>query len=396
MKKCIALGLTGVMMLSLLTGCGKKQSQYLLKINYDKYVKLCEYKGVEAQQVVFEVTDEDVDEEMTMQSYDFATYDDITDRAAIEGDYVAFDYEGYMNGELVDEYSGEEELMLGEGYFPEVEEALVGKNVKDSFETTAVLTEDWAEEGDVGKEITIKGNVTGISQENLPELTDAFVKENTDYDSLDAYKDAIREELTASKTEEYKSSAIAEVMDYMVQNSTFNGYPDELYKQCEEAFNAQNEQYAAMYGMELSDFMELMGMDEKAQKENIEENVKYELVIGAIAIKEGIDCTEEEIQAFVKENYQEYGYETEEAFLEDFPSKDIGYQLLYEKVVELLYEKSKKVEIDEKTYLEKIEAEEAIETENSEIEEIEDIEDGEDVEDIGTMNLDIDESESEE
>lgn len=359
MKKKVAVALAGVMTVCALTGCGKVKSKYLLDVEYSDYVKLCEYKGIEVDKVIFDVSDDEVSEQIEMQMYEYVTYDEITDRGIESGDYVVLDYEAKLDGKASDDYSGEqEEILVGEGFFyPEVEEALIGMKSGEKKNVELTLTEDFAEEGDEGKTLSLDVTVDEITEENVPEFNDEFVKENTEYDSIEQYNEVTKEELRESKEEEYKNEAVSSIMEYLVENSTFDGYPEELYTQCEEYFDSENESYAAMYGMEVEEFLELMGYDEEARKESIQESVNYELVIGAIAHAEGIDCSTDEIKKYVEDNYEDFGYESSEEFFEDYTEEDVGYQLVYEKVLDLLYDNAKYVEIDEETYLEQQEAE---------------------------------------
>ena len=354
MKRKLALGLTGIMMLSAMTGCGKSSSNYLLDIDYSDYVKICEYKGVEAEKVIISVTDEEIQEEIESQMYDFVTYDPITDRGIVVGDYANIDYTATVDGAESEDYSGEDEdILVGEGYlYPELEDALVGMKTGESKTVEVELTEDYAEEEDIGKKLSLDVKVNEITVENMPEYNEDFVKENMDYDSIADYEASVKEELEEYKEESYMYEAIDNIMDYLMDNSEFNGYPEELYKQCEENYDNSNEYMAAMYGMELDDYLELMGVDEDSKKEDIEANVNYELVIGVIAQQEELDCTEEEIDKFVKDTYADYGYESEDEFLEDYTKEEIGYEIIYEKVTEFLYENAKLKEISEEEYKE--------------------------------------------
>ena len=248
MKKAIALGLVSVMMLTSLTGCDKEKtsSKYLLDVDYSDYVKLCDYKGIEATKIVFEVTDEDVQEEIDYNMYDYVTYDDVTDRGVEIGDYANITYVATVDGEEDADYSGEEEdVLVGEGaIYPEVEDALVGMETGDTKEVEVEFTADYVEEEMVGKKATIQLTLNNIMVENMPEYNLEFVQENTEFKTLEAYEDSIRESLEASKTEEYEYTAVEEMFTYLIENSKFNGYPEELYTQCEEAYDSSNEYYS--------------------------------------------------------------------------------------------------------------------------------------------------------
>lgn len=374
MKKLVAWGLTTVMVAASLVGCGKSSSKYLLDIDYKDYVKLCEYKGVEATKILYEVTDEAIMEEIEYGLYDYATYDPVTDRGAEIGDYATISYDMMIEGEKNEDLSSEgEEVLVGEGYlYPELEEALVGMKTGESKEVEVELTADYVEESLVGKKAVIKVTLNEITIENIPEYNLDFVKENTEFDTMEEYEVSIKESLLVSKEEEYKYVAIEEIFAHVIENSKFDGYPEELYKQCEEAYNQGNEYYASMYGMELDEFLELFGIDEETKKEEILSNVNYELVIGAIAQAEGIDCTEKEVNEYVDEIYGDYGYESAEAFLKDYTLEEIGYDLIYQKVSDFLYDNAAFIEKAEADYLAEQEAmyneeigEEGIEEESS-------------------------------
>lgn len=402
MKKTLALGLTVVMMAASITGCGNTSSQYLLDVNYSKYVKLCNYKGVEATKVKFDVTETDIQEQIDQDLYDYVTYDVVTDRGIEIGDYANIDYAATLDGEETEDYSGEgEDILVGEGYiYPEVEEALVGMKTGEDKTVEVSLTDEYAEEEDVGKKLSVKVTLNEISVENIPEYNEEFVKDNTDFDTIEEYEESVKKELQESKEEEYKYAAGEEIMSYLIDNSEFDGYPQELYDECKENYDSSNEYYASMYGMELQDYLDAFGLDEETQKQQIEESVYYEVVVGAIAQAEGIDCTEQEIADFIKDVYADYGYESEDAFSADYTDDDIGYEIVYEKVIDLLYENAKFKEISEEEYLQEQENDlyfeegEVLDEDTDRLEEDIQIEDGSDG-DILDVEID-DSSDSEE
>lgn len=400
MNKKIALGLTGVMLMAGLTGCGSKNA-YLMDITYSKYVTLCDYENVEANKVIYDVTEDEIKDAIDEDMYEYVTYDEVTDRAAQDGDYANITYTTTIDGAENENYSGEEEdIVIGEGYiFPEVEEALVGMQTGDSKQVDATITEDYAyEEEDTGKKATVAITLNEISVENTPEYTDDFVKENTDYKSKEEYESAKKEELMQSKEEDYKYAAIQEIMQYLIDNSKFNGYPDALYQQCEEQYNNENEYSASMYGMELDEFEEMLGLDEETKKQDIENNVNAELIIGAIAQAENITCSSKEIQQYAKDNYKDYEYESADEFLKDYSEDEIGYQITYEKVTDFLYDHAKFTEISEEDYTAQQEAQ-YDDAEDQEVEDSEEdsvAEDSEDIEEDTEDDTEADNEASEE
>lgn len=352
MKKIIALGMASVLIMAGITGCGQS-NPYLKNISYSKYVDLCDYKGVEASKVTFEITDEEVQSAIDEEMYDYVTYDPITDRAAKEDDYANVTYKTTIDGKENENYSAQDEdVVIGEDYlFPEVEEELVGMKTGDNKKIDVEITEDYAyDDADIGKKATVDVTLNEISKEIVPEYNDDFVKENTEYKDKAEYEAAKKKELEESREEEYKSAAVQEIMQYLLDNSKFNGYPDDLYTECEENYNNDNEYSASMYGMELPEFEEMLGLDEDTKKQDIINNVNSELIMGAIAQKEKISCSKKEVDQFVKDNYATYGYESAEDFLKDYSEEEVGYQLTYQKVADFLYDNAKLTEISEDEY----------------------------------------------
>ncbi len=378
MKKKITMMLAGAMLVSTLTGCS----------SYSKYVDLCDYEGVEATKVTFEVSDEDVQEEIAYLLYDYVTYEPV-DRGAKKGDYVNITYTATVNGKEDEELSGEEEdIMLGEGYiFEEVEENLVGMKTGEKKTVEIVVPEDYEAAGSKAK---IEVVVNEVTVEEIPEYNEAFVKEYTDFETMEEYEASVKETFVSDKTDEYKYVAVEDILSYLMENSKFDGYPTSLYEQCEEQYDANNEYFAQMYGMSLEDFTEMMGLDEETKKEEVEYMVNQEMVVRLIADKQKISVTEEEVKAEIEEIYEDYGYESVEDFLEDYSMEGMMFDMIYTEVCDYLYSKATFVEITEEEYLaqqeemyeegdageEDVSIEDAEWSEAEEIE-VEEIEDGE-------------------
>ena len=416
MKKRVGIMIAGACLAMSITGCGGNN------------VKLGEYKGIEGEKVVCEVSDEEVTEAVEEMMYDYVTYDTVTDRAAIEGDYVNVDYvitkldgkpydpDEYdseeeneeaddskeENDEEAEEETAEEEeaddvggddpysgygedIVIGEEYiYPEVEQALIGMKTGDKKTVSAKLTDDYVDEDMVGKTAEIEVTLNEISVENKPDYNDAFVKENLEYDTVAEYEAALKEQLLSDKEEEYKYETVSGIMQKIIDNSTFNGYDKKTYADCEEEYNSSNEQMAAMYGMELADYEELVGLDEETKKEDILSMVHERQVVEAIAKAENISVSDKDVNEFAEDNYKDYEYDSAEDFVKDYGMDYLKYYLLSEKVYDYIFDNSKLTEITEEEYNKKLEAEDGYDEETDDGEDIgvdlEDADEGSDVE----------------
>ena len=343
-----------IMMAVFLSGCGKQTSEYLLDVDYSDYVTVCDYNNVAATKVTFEVSETDVRQQINQDMYAYVTYEPVTDRGAKEGDFVNIDYTGVIDGVELAEYTDTaRDFLLGEGYlYKEADEALIGMKPDEEKTVSIVLDKTTAKnESEVGKTLVLTIKLNEISVENLPDYNDAFVQTNLGFNSVEAYEASVRAKLEYTKKEQYKNAAIEEIMTYLRENSVFDTYPQELYDECKENFETINAQYAKQFNMELDDYLQLYGIDDDQKEQMIISNVNTALIVGAIAQKEEIDCTQEEVDAYYQANYERYGYDTAADFKVDYKERQIGYEIIYEKVADLLYNSASFTSITEEEYL---------------------------------------------
>ena len=350
-----------IIMVVFLSGCGKQTSKYLLDVDYSDYVTVCDYNNVKATKVTFEVSETDVRQQINQDMYAYVTYEPVTDRGAKEGDFVNIDYTGVIDGVELAEYTDTaRDFLLGEGYlYKEADEALIGMKPDEEKTVSIVLDKTTAKnESEVGKTLVLTIKLNEISVENRPDYNDAFVQTNLGFNSVEAYEASVRAKLEYTKKEQYKNVAVEEIMTYLRENSVFDTYPQELYDECKENFETINTQYAQQFNMDLDAYLNLYGIDEDQKEQMIISNVNTALIVGAIAQKEEIDCTDDEVEAYYQANYEQYGYDNAADFKVDYKERQIGYEIIYEKVADLLYNSASLTSMTEEEYLNQQEADE--------------------------------------
>lgn len=350
-----------IIMVVFLSGCGKQTSKYLLDVDYSDYVTVCDYNNVKATKVTFEVSEIDVRQQINQDMYAYVTYEPVTDRGAKEGDFVNIDYTGVIDGVELAEYTDTaRDFLLGEGYlYKEADEALIGMKPDEEKTVSIVLDKTTAKnESEVGKTLVLTIKLNEISVENLPDYNDAFVQTNLGFNSVEAYEASVRAKLEYTKKEQYKNVAVEEIMTYLRENSVFDTYPQELYDECKENFETINTQYAKQFNMDLDAYLNLYGIDEDQKEQMIISNVNTALIVGAIAQKEEIDCTDDEVEAYYQANYEQYGYDNAADFKVDYKERQIGYEIIYEKVADLLYNSASLTSMTEEEYLNQQETDE--------------------------------------
>ena len=381
-KKTCIMAFALVVGICLMAGCGNNESdsggsgesvmdtetQAFLDYKVSDYVTLGEYKNLSVQYPVPTVTDEDVQMSIEELIADYTEYNESADRAAQEGDYLSIDFSGTIDGAGFDGGDAEDyEFTLGEEEFPEdFEKNLIGKKAGEEVSFSMTYPTDYYEEV-AGKTAEFKVTVKSVSEVVVPEYTDEFVAKATEYDTKDAYEQSLREELVSAAQEEAAAGAGEDALSLAVGNATINGYPQKLYDACYDSTLEEYQQYAAMFGVEMEEFMkDFMGEDDL---DSVTLDMVNEILVAqAIAEKEGFAITDknygQEALALADAN----GYDSLDDFTADYGKVSIMAMLVREKAVEFLYENADVQEVSEEEYYGEDEYED--EEENSDTEEI--------------------------
>lgn len=368
--KTVAVVVAGVMLLGM-TGCGNDKAKA-----YSKYVELGEYKGIEYTKEVEEITDDDVQMRLDYFVQGLAENEEITDRAVEEGDIVNIDFVGTKDGEEFDNGSGEGfDLTIGSGSFIDgFESGLVGHNIGEKVSLDLTFPEDYDSEDLAGADVNFMVTINSISVKTVPELTDALVSENTDYDTIDAYRDSIREEMEQSNEDSAEQQAQSDIFNKVVENSKINGYDeDEVKKLVDDEFESFKQTAATYenYGYSYEDVLAANGYStEDELKEGITEYVKnylnQKMVLYCIAAQEGIKVSSDETDKLVQEYMDLYQIETKEEVYDYLGDDYFEIRVLSEKVMEFLKENAILVDSIEESSEENTETEEDTEEKTEE------------------------------
>ena len=182
-------------------------------------VEVGDYKNLEIAKVSEEVTDEQIDRRIEQERQKNARRINIDDRKAEDGDIVSIDYVGRVDGEEFEGGAAEDqELELGSGTFiPGFEEQIVGKEIGETFDVNVTFPEKYQAKELEGKDAVFTVTLKAISKEELPEINDDFVMDISEFDSLDEYKDHIREELSEANKSFARQQKEEELMEELIK-----------------------------------------------------------------------------------------------------------------------------------------------------------------------------------
>lgn len=291
-----------------------------------------EYNNIQIDKVeVEEVKDEDVQSQFDSYMESFDKEVEVTDRDTLEnGDIADIDYVGKIDGEEFEGGSAQGyKLELGSGSFiPGFEDGLVGVKKGETKSLELTFPEDYVNTEYAGKAVVFDVTVNGIYKTEKPEITDEFVKENTDYESIDAYKSYIREQMVESNEKTAVNNRRGAIWSALISNCAVKKYDEEEIKNYVlEYKDYVSSMVSSSYGMSFDDYLSASGLEAKDFKEtavtNAKAAAKEQLVLDAIAEKEGITVSDEEYQEYLKEYMDGMGVTSEDELWSNFESQ--GY-----------------------------------------------------------------------
>lgn len=308
-------------------------------------IDIKDYKGIEATEKKVEITDEDVSAELVKVQDRNSRMITVEDGTAENGDTAVIDFEGFCDGVAFDGGKGENfELSLGSGQFiPGFEEQIVGHKAGDAFDVNVKFPEEYQAEELKGKDSVFKVTVHEIKRKELPVIDDEFAKDVSEFDTLDAYKDSIREKLQKDREAAAKSDVENQLVDALIAKVE-GEIPDEMYEnEVEESINSFAYRLQSQ-GLKLETYLQYTGMDVNALKEQFrpqsEKQVKIRLALEKIAELEKLEPTEEEIAKEFERLAEMYSMEADKVknlVAEDQVKADLASQ----KAVEFVKENAK-------------------------------------------------------
>jgi len=302
------------------------------------------YKGVEIERVPAEVTDEDVDKEIANMADRNSRMVEV-DRPAQDGDTVLIDYAGFVGDEQFEGGTAERyPLKIGSGTFiPGFEDQLIGAKKDEDVEVKVTFPEEYHSEDLAGKDAIFKCKVHEIKEKEVPEIDDDFVKDVSEFDTLD--------ELKASKREELQKAAEARAEDQM-KNSVIEkifeandiDVPDVMVEEEIDSSLQQFDQQLRVQGMDLNTYVQYMGEDMNKFRESIREDAfkktKTRMIVAKIVDQEEFDVTDDEIHEYLEDMAKQYGMEVDKLVEAIGPQnvQTLGGDIKMRKAVDFVYD----------------------------------------------------------
>ncbi|MGI5908277.1 MAG: trigger factor [Christensenellales bacterium] len=264
-------------------------------------VTLGQYKGIEVEKVVYNVTDAEVQAEVDKALEKAARYVE-ADRAVQEGDRVVLDYKGAFDGVEFEGGSAENTTLdIGSKMFiAGFEEQIVGMKKDEQKDIEVTFPEDYPSKEHAGRNAVFHVTVHEVKEKELPAFDDEFVKDvSEEFDTVEEYLADIRRRLAEQGEREAKAKMEDAAVRKVVENATAD-IPDCMVEDQLDAMLQDMRMNLMRSGIRLEDFFEYSKSSEedyrKRYRDEAKTRVKTRLVFQALREKEGIAAAEEDVE----------------------------------------------------------------------------------------------------
>ncbi len=320
---------------------------YTAEVAVKPEVKLGKYKGVSVTKANVKVTAAEVKEALEAERNKNARTVSVT-RAAKLGDTVMIDYEGSVDGVPFDGGKAENSpLELGSHSFIDTfEDQLVGHKAGEEVDVNVTFPEQYHAADLAGKPALFKVKINDVTTKELPKLDDEFASDVSEFETLAEYKEDLKKQLEAKKAEEAKREQEDEAIAAIVEASEMEIPEAMIQTQCEDMVN-EFAQRIAQSGLSMEQYMQFSGQTIDGLMDQVrpeaETRIKTSLVLEAIVKAEGIEATDEDVDAEIEKMAGMYGMEAAQlkSYMGENEKASMKNQLAITKAVEYIMENVK-------------------------------------------------------
>ncbi len=263
---------------------------FTIEVDVRPEIELPKLKDIEVTVEKSEISDDDVEERLTAMRERFATLKTV-ERAVKSDDYVSIDMDAVIGDETVDSVSGLS-YQLGSGQLLEgIDDALEGLKAGESATFTTTLAGGDHE----GEEAEVTVTVQSVKESELPEADDDFAQLASEFDTLDEFREDLREQVGKDKMTNVVYSArdlllakLVEATDVPVPKSLID---DEIQRHLE----SEGKEAGDPHGEEI--------------REDTEKAFRDQMILDELVAQNDITIGQDELLEFMVQQAQMYGIE---------------------------------------------------------------------------------------
>lgn len=313
-------------------------------------VVLGQYKGIEVEKEDIFVSEEEIAAELDKTREQNSRMISIEDRPVADGDIVKIDYEGFADGKAFEGGKGlDYSLTIGSHTFIDTfEEQLIGKVIGEECEVNVTFPEEYHAKELAGRPAVFKVAVKEIKKKELPELDDEFAQDVSEYNTLEEYKDSIKNDIQKKKEAEAKTAKEDAVVDKIIEQAQMD-IPKQMVETQKRQMAEEFSQRLQMQGLSLEQYFKYTGMDANKFMETLEpqamQRIQSRLVLEAVVKAENITVSEEEVETEMQRMAEVYKMDIDKVkeLLGEEEKKQMTLDLAVQKAVDFVADQAKEV-----------------------------------------------------
>lgn len=275
-------------------------------------VTLGDYKGLKADHDHPEISDEAVTAQLQEAAKQSARLEVVDGAELAKGDYAVIDFKGFVDGKPFEGGEGKTyPLEIGSGSFiPGFEDQLVGHKAGEDVTVKVSFPKDYFVSNLAGKEAEFQVHVNDVKRKVLPELDDAFAKSVSKFDTLADLKASLKQQMQLRAFQEAEEKYHNALIDQAVANAKVDIPQEMIDARIDEMIEEMKLNLEANKTTLPAYLKSINKTEEELRKDYVktaEENVRQGLVLTAIAEKEDLKVTDQDLSMEVYSMAQQFG-----------------------------------------------------------------------------------------
>jgi len=279
---------------------GEKPLNFTARVTVRPEITLGELKGLQAEIVPVNVTDEDVERGLEELRAQRATLKDIEGRGAQNGDVLSGELHVFIDGnEPTEEPSRLRGFILGEsGFIPAIDEPLLGVNLDEERRFAVQYPDDFKDADLAGKAAEFAIKITALKERVLPELDDEFAAQ-LQLENVAAVRERMQEAILEGRERESTEAMRAKLVEAAVASAQFETPQSMVHARAHrrlENLERELEQRGATLDQYLAGTEKTREEFSDEVHAEVEKELRQELVLDEIARREEIVASQQELE----------------------------------------------------------------------------------------------------
>lgn len=328
-------------------------------------VELGEYKGLEAEEEKPEISDDQVMAEIQRAAEQSSRLEMAEEGAVLKkGDYAVIDFKGFIDGEAFEGGEGKTyPLEIGsQSFIPGFEDQLEGHKAGDDVDVKVTFPESYFVDALKGKEAVFKVHINDVKRKQLPALDDAFAKSISQFETMDELKASLKQQMQLHAIQQAEEAYHQKLVNQAVANAKVD-IPHEMVEQKIDEIVEEIKLNLEAQNQKLEDYLKRINQTMEQLRKNYEktaeEQVRQGLVLEAIADKEDLQVTNQDLSMEVYSMAQQFNADPKDVMkiIQDENRVNMLItSVLRKKASAFIYGAAKKAEADKKAAAETAEA----------------------------------------